>query len=151
MQRTFIDGDTRGFLKAAAEPIVTPQIDVAIADMRQDLQPNDRFYLLESATDGPEERAELDEQAEALRDGLSDVNGLGRFLALAMVVVAGLLLAAVHLPRQDAMLRWPGVALLVGGGLSLVCGAFPELRPARHHPRDRDRDGHGGGRAGRGD
>ena len=124
MQRAFIDGDTRGFLKAAAEPIVTPQIDVAIADMRQDLQPNDRFDLLESATDGPEERAELDEQAEALRDGLSDVNGLGRFLALAMVVVAGLLLAAVHLPRPDAMLRWPGVALLVGGGLSLVAGLF---------------------------
>ena len=122
LRGSFVDGDTKGFLKAVAGPLLEPHIDDAIDDVRQDLQPNDRLDLLESATDNPEERAEFDEQAEALRDGLSEVNGLGRFLALAVVVVAGLLLAAVHLPRQEAMLRWPGVALLVGGGLSLVAG-----------------------------
>ena len=122
MRKTFTDGDTRGFLKAAAGPIVKPQIDDAIADVREDLQPNDRLDLLEALTDDPKERAELDEQAEALREGLSEVNGRGRLLALAVVAVAGLLLAAVHLPRREAMLRWPGVALLVGGGLSLVAG-----------------------------
>ena len=59
-----------------------------------------------------------------MREGLNDFNGLGRGLALVVEVVAGLLMAAVHLPRPDAMLRWPGVALLVGGGLSLVAGVL---------------------------
>ncbi len=124
MRSTFVDGDTRAFLKAAAGPLVKPQVDDAIADLRQDLQPNDRLDLVEWLADDPEgaDRAEFDDLAEDVRDGLSDVNGLGRWLALVVVAVAGLLLAAVHLPRPDAMLRWPGVALVVGGGLSLVAG-----------------------------
>ena len=124
MRKSFTDGDTRGFLRAAAGPIVTSQIDDAIADFRQDLQPNDRLDLVEWVSDEPEgsEREEFDDLAESLRDGLSDINGRGSFLALVVVTVAGLLLAAVHLPRSEAMLRWPGVALLAGGSLSLVAG-----------------------------
>ena len=124
MRRSFVDGDTRDFLKDVSGSLVKPQIDGAIADLRQDLQPNDRLDLVELLTDEPEgsERAEFDELAESLREGLSDINGRGRFLALAAVAVAGLLLAAVHLPRPEAMLRWPGVALLAGGSLSLVAG-----------------------------
>ena len=124
LRRSFVGGDTREFLKVAAGPIVKPQIDDVIADIRQDLQPNDRLDLVEWVTDEPEgsERAEFDDQAEAAREGLSEINGRGRLLALAMVAVAGLLLAAVHLPRREAMLRWPGVALLAGGSLSLVVG-----------------------------
>ena len=124
LRRSFVGGDTREFLKVAAGPIVKPQIDDIIADIRQDLQPNDRLDLVELLTDEPEgaERAEFDDQAEAVREGLSEINGRGRLLALAMVAVAGLLLAAVHLPRREAMLRWPGVALLAGGSLSLVVG-----------------------------
>ena len=124
MRRSFVDGDTRDFLKDVSGSLVKPQIDGAIADLRQDLRPNDRLDLVELLTDEPEgsERAEFDELAESLREGLSDINGRGRFLALAAVAVAGLLLAAVHLPRPEAMLRWPGVALLAGGSLSLVAG-----------------------------
>ena len=124
MRSTFVDGDTRAFLKAAAGPLVKTQIDDAIVDFRQDLQPNDRLDLVEWLADDPEgaDRQEFDELAESLREGLSDVNGRGRLLALATVAVAGLLLAAVHLPQREAMLRWPGVALLAGGGLSLLAG-----------------------------
>ena len=122
LRRSFVDGDTREFLKAVAGPVVQQQIDDAIADLRQDLQPNDRLDLVEWLTDEPEgpEWAEFDEQAESLREGLSDVNGRGRWLALAVTVVGSLLLAAVHLPRPESMLRWPGVALLAGGSVSLV-------------------------------
>lgn len=124
MRRIFVDGDTRGFLQAAAGPLVARQIDDAIADYRQDLQPNDRLDLVEWLTDEPEgaDRAEFDDLAEDVRDGLSDVNGRGRLLALVTVVVAGLVLAALHLPRREEVLRWPGVALLVGGALSLAAG-----------------------------
>ena len=124
LRSTFVDGDTREFLKVVAGPLVKPQVDDAIADLRQDLQPNDRLDLVEWLTDDPEgtEREEFDDLAESLREGLSDVNGRGGLLALALVAVAGVLLAAVHLPRREVMLHWPGVALLLGGGLSLVAG-----------------------------
>ena len=124
LRSSFVDGDTRGFLKDVSGPFVRPPINDAIADIRQHLQPNDRLDLVEWVNDEPEgtERTEFDDLAESLRDGLSDINGRGRSLALVVVAVAGLLLAAVHLPRPEAMLRWPGVALLAGGSLSLVAG-----------------------------
>ena len=132
LRRSFVGGDTREFLKVAAGPIVKPQIDDVIADIRQDLQPNDRLDLVEWVTDEPEgsERAEFDDQAEAAREGLSEINGRGRLLALAMVAVAGLLLAAVHLPQPG------GNAALAGrrpaGRWEPVsgCRTSPELGPA---------------------
>ena len=124
IRSSFVDGDTRDFFKDVAGTLVKLQIDDAVADFRQDLQPNDRLDLVEWLTDESDDadREDFDEGAESVRDGLSDINGIGRFLALAAVVVGSLLLAAVHLPRREDMLRWPGVALLAGGGLSLVAG-----------------------------
>ena len=124
IRSSFVDGDTRDFFKDVAGTLVKLQIDDAIADFRQDLQPNDRLDLVEWLTDESDDadREDFDEGAESVRNGLSDINGIGRFLALATVVVGSLLLAAVHLPRREDMLRWPGVALLAGGGLSLVAG-----------------------------
>ena len=55
LRSSFVDGDTRDFLKDAAGALVKPQIDDAIVDIRQDLQPNDRFDLVEWVIDESEE------------------------------------------------------------------------------------------------
>lgn len=120
----FLEGDTRAFLKAAAEPLVKPLIEDAIADIRRDLQRNDRFSLLDWLAEESDDtsRADIEEQAEALRNAVSDANGPGKFIALGLVILGVLLMALVHLPRPSEMLRWPGITLVMGGGVCLLVG-----------------------------
>ena len=124
LRRTFVEGDTRGFLKAVADPLVEPVIEEAVAEVRRNLPPDHRIDLLEWLTSQPGglTRAEIDAWAESLRDGLSTANGPARNGALLVVVTGSLLLALVNLLRPAAMLRWPGVTLLAGGGACLVLG-----------------------------
>ena len=39
-----------------------------------------------------------------------------------MIIVGGLLMAAVHYPKPAEILRWPGLTLLMGGGVCLAIG-----------------------------
>ena len=124
LRQKFIEGDTRAFLKAVADPLIKPLIDEAIADIRRNLQRDDRFDLLEWLAQESEDasRADIEEQAESLRQVVSAANGPGRFIALAMIIVGVLLMAAVHFPRPAEMLRWPGITLVMGGGVCLLVG-----------------------------
>ena len=124
IRRYFIGADSRAFLKAVADPLLKPLIDEAIADIRRNLQRNDRFDLLDWLAEESEDasRADIEEQAESLRNAVSDANGPGRLIALALVILGALLMAAVHLPRPSDMLRWPGITLVMGGGVCLLVG-----------------------------
>lgn len=120
----FLEGDTKAFLKAVADPLVKPLIEDAITDIRRDLQRNDRFDLLDWLAEESDDtsRADIEEQAEVLRNAVSDANGPGKFIALALVVFGSLLMALVHLPRPTEMLRWTGITLVMGGGVCLLVG-----------------------------
>ena len=124
LRQSFVDGETRAFLKLAVAPLLTPLIDDAVRDVRRDLQPGDRLDLLEKLSENSEDisRQDIDERAETLRDTASAANGVGRIVALVLVIVGSLLLAAIHFPRPADMLRWPGVALLMSGGVCLIVG-----------------------------
>ena len=124
LRQPFVDGDTREFLKQAAAPLVTPLIDEAIRDIRRDLMRGDRLDLLQQLADNSDDvtRDDIDRQAEALRDTMRTANGPGRIVALLMVVIGSILLALVYIPRPANMLRWPGFALLLGGGVCLAVG-----------------------------
>ena len=124
LRQSFVAGDTRAFLKEAVAPLVVPVIEDSVTDIRRDLQRNDRLDLLEKLAENSEDltREDIDEQAASLRDIVRAANGTGRIIALVMVIVGVLLLAAVHFPRPADMLRWPGLALLMGGGVCLVVG-----------------------------
>lgn len=124
LRQEFIAGDTRAFIKAVADPLIKPLIEDAIADIRRNLQRNDRFDLLDWLAEESEDatRADIEEQAESLRQIVSAANGPGRFIALAMIIVGVLLMAAVHFPNPAEMLRWPGITLIMGGGVCLLVG-----------------------------
>ena len=124
LRQSFVDGDTREFLKQAAAPLVTPVIDDAIRDIRRDLMRGDRLDLLQQLADNSDDitRDDIDQQAEALRDSMRTANGPGRIVALLMVIVGSILLALVYIPRPADMLRWPGITLLLGSGVCLAVG-----------------------------
>ena len=124
LRRTFVEGDTRGFLKAVADPLVKPVIEDASAGIRRNLQADDRFDLLEWLANQSEDlsRQDIEERAEFLRQAVSVANGPGRLVALGLAVLGSLVLALLHLPRPAAMLRWPGITLVMSGGSCLIVG-----------------------------
>lgn len=124
LRESFIEGDTRAFLEKAAAPLVSPVIDDSLAEVRQELQMNDRLDLLEKLAESSDDltREDIDESADLLRDAVSALSGTGGMIALLVVILGSLLLAAAHIPNPTGMLRWPGLSLLLGGGLCLVVG-----------------------------
>lgn len=124
IRSSFIEGDTRAFLKAVGLPLVTSLIEDSVADVRRELQRGDRFDVLGWLAEESEDltRDDIEEQAEALRDVVSAANGPGRIISLVMVIVGILLMAAVHIPKPAEVLRWPGLSLLMGGGVCLAIG-----------------------------
>lgn len=124
LRRDFMEGDTRAFLTTVADPLAAPLIEEAVADIRRNLQRSDRFDLLDWLADASEDtsRRDIHEQAESLRNVVSAVNGLGRVIGLAIVIVGLLLMSLTNLPRTAQMLRWPGITLAMGGGVCLLAG-----------------------------
>ena len=124
LRRLFVDGDTREFLKAVADALVEPLVENAVSDIRRELQRGDRFDVLDWLAEDSEDlsREDIQEQAESLRDVVSTANGTGKVIALTMVVIGILLLAAVHFPKPSEVLRWPGITLVMGGGVCLIVG-----------------------------
>lgn len=124
LRQYFVEGDPRAFLKSVADPLAKPLIDAAVADIRRNLQRNDRFDLLEWLAEESDDtsREDIEQQAESLREVVSAANGPWKIIALVIVVLGLLVMAAVHLPRPAEMLRWPGITLVIGGGVCLIVG-----------------------------
>ena len=124
LRQSFIEGDTSAFLEKAAAPLVSSVIDDSLEEIRQDLQMNDRLDLLEELAESSDDltREDIDKQADSLRGVIGAVNGQVRVIALLLIIVGCVLLAAVHFPRPRAMLLWPGLSLVFGGGVCLIVG-----------------------------
>ena len=124
LRRSFVKGDTRELLKEAAGPLVEPVIEDAVRDVRRDLSRGDRLDLLQELAEISDEfsKDDVQDQAESLKEGMGAATGPARIIALVMVILGALLLAAVHFPKPADMLRWPGITLLLGGGVCLAVG-----------------------------
>lgn len=121
LRQPFHEGDTREFLKVAASVLVGPLAEDAIAEIRGELRPNDRLYFIE--VPGSPTGDDVDDQAvAAFRDSIDAARGPGKYVAIVMVALGSVLLAAVHIPSPSAALRWPGVALVLGGTVGLMAG-----------------------------
>ena len=134
LHRNFVEGDTSAFLEAVAGPLAMPVIDEAVADIRRNLHRSEQFDILQWLADESEDlsRRDIEEQAESLRNVVGAVNGIGRVIALAVVIAGLLLMALMHLPRPARMLGWPGITLAVGGAVSLLAGfALNSTLPGR--------------------
>ena len=124
LRRSFVEGDTRELLKEAAGPLVEPVIEDAVRDVRRDLSRGDRLDLLQELAEISDDftKDDVQDQAESLKEGMGAATGPARIIALLMVIVGALILAAVHFPKPADMLRWPGITLLLGGGVCLAVG-----------------------------
>ena len=130
IRAAFVGGDTHGVLKAAARPLSEPLVDDAVAKIRERLDEGDRLNLIrvlaESSSDSTEEEVRVEvADAKAL---VVQYRALGGTLAALMLYGGEILLAVLHLPKLSAAMRWPGIFLLVSGGLIFVIGKILESK-----------------------
>ena len=130
IRAAFVAGDTHGVLKAAARPLSEPLVDDAVAKIRERLDEGDRLNLIrvlaESSSDSTEEEIRVEvADAKAL---VVQYRALGGTLAALMLYGGEILLAVLHLPKLSVAMRWPGIFLLVSGGLIFVIGKILESK-----------------------
>ena len=130
IRAAFVAGDTHGVLKAAARPLSEPLVDDVVAKIRERLEEGDRLDLIrvlaETNSDFTEEeiRAEVSDSKELI----VQYRALGGTLAALMLYGGAILLAVLHLPKLSAAMRWPGIFLLVSGGLIFIVGKIFESK-----------------------
>ena len=134
LREPFEAGDTLAMLKVSARTLAGPLIDNAIDDVREDLVEGSRLDLIHQIgewnpdTSEAQIRTDLDEG----RKWLSRARSFGEPATLVMVIGGAILMGLVFLPNLAGMLRWPGVALMITGGVTFVFGKIAESQvPAR--------------------
>ena len=130
IRAAFVAGDTHGVLKAAARPLSEPLVDDVVAKIRERLDEGDRLNLIrvlaEKNSDFTEEQIRV-EVADA-KELIVQYRALGGTLAGLMLYGGAILLAVLHLPKLSAAMRWPGIFLLVSGGLIFIVGKILESK-----------------------
>lgn len=130
IRAAFVAGDTHGVLKAAARPLSEPLVDDVVAKIRERLDEGDRLNLIrvlaETNSDFTEEQIRV-EVADA-KELIVQYRALGGTLAGLMLYGGAILLAVLHLPKLSAAMRWPGIFLLVSGGLIFIVGKILESK-----------------------
>ena len=130
IRAAFVAGDTHGVLKAAARPLSEPLVDDVVAKIRERLDEGDRLNLIrvlaETNSDYTEEEIRV-EVADA-KELIVKYRALGGTLAALMLYGGAILLAVLHLPKLSAAMRWPGIFLLVSGGLIFIVGKILESK-----------------------
>lgn len=118
----FIAGDTHQFLKAAARAILSPLLDDALARLRQNLDSQNRLDIIETVARNDDQKTESELRAEIadFRDQVSRVQRWGKTIALAVGVTATVIMLLIYLPSLTDALRWPGLTLLLTGGVLYI-------------------------------
>ena len=130
IRAAFVAGDTHGVLKAAARPLSEPLVDDVVAKIRERLDEGDRLNLIrvlaETNSDFTEE--EIRAKVADSKALVVQYRALGGTLAALMLYGGAILLAVLHLPKLSAAMRWPGIFLLVSGGLIFIVGKILESK-----------------------
>lgn len=120
-------GDSRAALKAAAAQTLQPLFDEAFAGVREHLDANDNFDLVDQlAQENDQTREEFVADAAPFQDASSNASGSGYWGAMLVMLLATAGLVALFMPDRAAMLRWPGLGFLFAGGIGL--GLYFALR-----------------------
>lgn len=109
-------------LKVMVRAIAEPVIDDGIAELRTDLDVDDRLDLLVRVAEPDQTRELLEDDARSLRLWINIALGPARWLALLTMVVGTIAIGAVCLPHKRHVAFWPGIALTVAGAPFLVLG-----------------------------
>ncbi len=109
-------------LKVMVRAIAEPVIDAGIAELRTELDADDRLDLLVRVAESEQTREQLEEDARSLRLWINIALGPARWLALLGVVAGTIAIGAVCLPHKRHLAFWPGITLIVAGLPVVILG-----------------------------
>ena len=124
----FESGNTPGMLKIAFRSLVEPLVDEAIVEVRQGLQPHDRFDLIHQLGEWNESSsdAQIRSNISEGREWISVARNFSGVITLVMVFGGAILMGVLFFPTISSMLRWPGIALSSTGLFFFVVGKVAE-------------------------
>ena len=128
IRREFVDGDTKGVLKEAARSSATPLMDDAIAEVKKELDSQERFDLIHRIAVWNDDISEgsLRSDIDDARGLIIDFRDLGNTVALGIVIGGAILMGLIHLPSLGGAVRWPGITLLLTNGVFYGAAKFAQ-------------------------
>ena len=115
-------GDIRQGMKLAAHAAAEPRINDALSDLRQKLDTDGYFDLVDRLGEDVGSREEVVQDAETTRTWLRFGTWLGPLLALGLMAFSTIAMGLVFAPFVPHMLRWPSLSLLISGLEFLALG-----------------------------
>jgi len=119
LRRQLLQGDTRGLLKQASHAVADPLVDAAIGRVSRGMLDQGRFDVIKAIASWDEGRTEADVRRDLaeVREGIIRAESLGGLLAGAMFFGGLVLMALVYFPNMANMIRWPGITMMLTGGV----------------------------------
>ena len=124
LEAQFVAGDAKGVLKLAARPLVAPLVDDAVADIRDELDSQDRFDLVHSIADWNDDvdEPELRSDIDSVRDVVSEGRQYANLVGLVALLVTSVLMLALHFPDIKIGLRFLGLTIFSTGLFFFIAG-----------------------------
>ena len=114
-------GRIKDALKVGARGLAGPLIDETLDDLREELAPGDLLDLVEKgAEQNGQTKAEFLDDLDIVRDAIDQAQDY--WIAILVMVVAGVFMAIVRFPHAASALRWPGMTSLMIGVVFLIFG-----------------------------
>lgn len=119
LRRQLLQGDTQGLLKQASHAVADPLVDAAIGRVSRGMLDQGRFDVIKAIASWDEGRTEADVRQDLaeVREGIIRAESLGGLLAGAMFFGGLVLMALVYFPNMANMIRWPGITMMLTGGV----------------------------------
>lgn len=118
----FASGGIKDALKVAAWAVAAPVIDLAIADLRTDLDEDDRLDLVHRLSIELGSREDVLDRAGLVRFWLRVAIVFGPWLALLLMAVGIASIGVTCLPYRHYAVFWPSVSLIIVGLPYLALG-----------------------------
>ena len=125
-----VAGDTKGALKAAVPPLVSPVLDDGIGQFRAEfLDDSGRMDLIDQLTSGGQpDAAEFRADADEIRQTFLEWRSRARVLGAALVIGGSLLMFMIYLPQWTNGLRRLGARLTFVSAAGFIGVAFVGAR-----------------------
>ena len=128
LQRQLLEGDIQGFLKEASHAVAGPLVDAALERVSEGMLDEGRFDVIKAIAAWDDERteAEIKQDLAEAKEGIIRAESLAGPLANLMFFGGLVLMSLVYFPSMANMIRWPGITMMLTGGMVYGIGRVLE-------------------------
>ena len=122
IKKTLGAGQIKESLKIGARALAGPLIDSATDELREELDSRARLDVIQRAADNAgQTREEFLDDLDVVRNVIERTD-VGVWLAILVIAGGSFLMGIIYFPHMASGFRWPGLTLLLNGGLFLIIG-----------------------------